>query len=97
MSTATRASAWPAVPLSATAPRSWETEPLSSSISLRAASALDSPARPKPRFGHAALARVGPWWLLGSYHPSQQNTFTGTLTEAMLDGVFAEARSLLDG
>jgi uracil-DNA glycosylase family 4 len=62
---------------------------------LRAAAALGHPARPKPRFGHGACATVGPWVLLGSYHPSQQNTFTGKLTEAMLDGIFAEVRRLI--
>jgi uracil-DNA glycosylase len=46
--------------------------------------------RPRPRFGHGAEA--GP--LLGCFHPSQQNTFTGRLTEAMIDGVLARARTL---
>ena len=61
---------------------------------LRAAAALGHATRPKPRFGHGARAEVGPWTLIGSYHPSQQNTFTGKLTEPMLDGIFSEARRL---
>jgi uracil-DNA glycosylase family 4 len=50
--------------------------------------------KPKPRFGHGAEAAVGPYSLIGSYHPSQQNTFTGKLTEDMLDAVFLRARDL---
>jgi uracil-DNA glycosylase len=50
--------------------------------------------RPKPRFGHGAevvlkTAAGHPVRLVGSYHVSQQNTFTGKLTEAMLDEVIA--------
>jgi uracil-DNA glycosylase family 4 len=50
--------------------------------------------RPKPRFAHAAEASVGLYALLGCFHPSQQNTFTGKLTEGMMDEVFARAREL---
>jgi uracil-DNA glycosylase family 4 len=52
-------------------------------------------ARPKPKFGHAVTATIGPYTLLGCYHPSQQNTFTGRLTEKMLDAVFRKARRLI--
>jgi uracil-DNA glycosylase len=63
---------------------------------LRALAALGHSTRPKPRFGHLVEAPVGPFVLLGSFHPSQQNTFTGKLTPAMLDDVFVRARELFD-
>jgi uracil-DNA glycosylase family 4 len=50
--------------------------------------------RPRPRFGHGAEVEVGPYALLGCFHPSQQNTFTGKLTEPMMDAVFSRAREL---
>ena len=50
--------------------------------------------RPRPRFGHGAEAVVGPYAILGSFHPSQQNTFTGKLTAAMLRSVIARAGSV---
>jgi uracil-DNA glycosylase len=52
------------------------------------------PPRPKPRFAHGADAEIGPYTLLGCFHPSQQNTFTGRLTEGMMEEVFARAREL---
>jgi uracil-DNA glycosylase family 4 len=49
-----------------------------------------------PQFKHGAVVELaGGRWLVGSYHPSQQNTFTGVLTEAMFDDVFRKARELL--
>jgi uracil-DNA glycosylase family 4 len=61
---------------------------------LRALKMLDYMPSRKPRFGHGAEAPVGPYFLIGSYHPSQQNTFTGKLTEKMLDAVLRRARRI---
>ncbi len=54
-------------------------------------------ARPRPRFSHGIELDLGPEApvMLGCYHPSQQNTFTGRLTEEMLDGVFGRAAELV--
>ena len=48
---------------------------------------------PKPMFGHGAECEAGSLVLIGCYHPSQQNTFTGVLTPGMLDTVLSRARS----
>jgi uracil-DNA glycosylase len=63
---------------------------------LRAlASAGHAVPRPRPRFGHGAQVQVGSVDLLGCFHPSQQNTFTGTLTEPMIDDVLDRARAIV--
>ena len=64
---------------------------------LSTLAALGQHVSPKPRFGHAAEVSIGPWTLLGSYHPSQQNTFTGRLTAAMLVDVLRRAHDLAAG
>ena len=51
--------------------------------------------RPKAKFGHGAEATAGGATLLGCYHPSQQNTFTGVLTPEMLDASLLRARALI--
>jgi uracil-DNA glycosylase len=50
--------------------------------------------RPRPRFAHGAEVAAGEVTLIASYHPSRQNTNTGRLTQAMLDGVVARAAAL---
>jgi uracil-DNA glycosylase family 4 len=62
--------------------------------SLRALRQLGHTASPQPRFAHGAEATIGPYRLLGCFHPSQQNTFTGRLTADMLDAVLRRARGL---
>jgi uracil-DNA glycosylase len=62
---------------------------------LAASGSLAQPLRPKPRFGHGAEAEAGQYTLLGCFHPSQQNTFTGKLTEPMIDAVLVRARELV--
>lgn len=63
--------------------------------SLRALAALGHKTpTPKPRFGHGAEAAIGQYTLVGSFHPSQQNTFTGRLTPPMLGAVLERAKAL---
>jgi uracil-DNA glycosylase len=68
---------------------------------LQLADAGYAAPRPRPAFGHGVEVTVGPpagggatLTVLGCYHPSQQNTFTGRVTEPMLDAVFGRAREL---
>jgi uracil-DNA glycosylase len=53
--------------------------------------------RPRPKFGHGTEHDLGDGRpvMLGCFHPSQQNTFTGKLTEPMMDAVFERARELV--
>jgi uracil-DNA glycosylase family 4 len=62
---------------------------------LRALAALGQRVAARPRFGHGAELQLGSWRLLGCYHPSQQNTFTGRLTHGMLDQVLGRAMELI--
>jgi uracil-DNA glycosylase family 4 len=64
---------------------------------LRALAVRGHVGRPKPAFAHAAEAVIGPFAVVGCFHPSQQNTFTGRLTPAMLDAVLERARQLAGG
>jgi uracil-DNA glycosylase len=63
---------------------------------FRGLAALGHPARPRPKFGHGAEARVGPYEVIGSFHPSQQNTFTGKLSQEQLVAVLRRAREPAD-
>jgi uracil-DNA glycosylase len=54
----------------------------------------DGRTRPRPKFAHGAVAQIGEVVLIGCYHPSQQNTFTGKLTDSMLDAVMRQAAQL---
>ena len=64
-------------------------------LSARRELGLDVPS-PKPRFGHGVSYDLDGITLIGSYHPSQQNTFTGRLTRDMFQAVFQQARQLID-
>ena len=64
-------------------------------LRLRAARGEPAP-RPRPRFGHGSELAGEAWTLLGCFHPSQQNTFTGRLTVGMMEAVFERAREIAD-
>ena len=64
-------------------------------IAWRAALGVCGAPRPRPRFTHGAAVDLGATTLLGCYHVSQQNTFTGRLTEAMIDDVLRRAHAII--
>jgi uracil-DNA glycosylase family 4 len=64
-------------------------------LAARQSAGIEAP-RPRPRFGHGARFDLGDVVLLASYHPSQQNTFTGKLTTEAFYAVFARAREELN-
>jgi uracil-DNA glycosylase len=67
-------------------------------VALRLRAARGEPVpRPKPRFGHGAEVAGERISLIGTFHPSQQNTFTGRLTVGMMEDVFERARELAGG
>lgn len=67
------------------------------SLTLRLLREMGQPVpTPRPKFGHLAEVEIGGLAVLASYHPSQQNTFTGRLTEEMFDRVWDRARTLLE-
>ncbi len=51
---------------------------------------------PRPKFGHSVCYHLGPYTVIGTYHPSRQNTNTGRLTRAMFDAVFKRAKKELE-
>ena len=63
---------------------------------LRALTGIGHARRPRPAFAHGVEVEVGPFVLVGCFHPSQQNTFTGRLTPAMLDAVLDRVLQLKD-
>ncbi|HEX4465850.1 MAG TPA: uracil-DNA glycosylase [Solirubrobacteraceae bacterium] len=65
-------------------------------LRLTSAHAGEQMPRPRPRFSHGSEAQAPGYALLGCFHPSQQNTFTGKLTEEMIDAVIARAKSMAE-